>query len=267
MNTQNDNIWRSGYKIPWNDADFSRRMLAEHLSQSHDLASRRAEWIDRQVAWIHNDLLGQQPASILDLGCGPGFYSHRLTLQGHRCCGIDFGPAAIQYARRHNPDRSRCEFVLDDIRTAPFGQAYDLAMILYGELNVFSPDEALSILGKARAALRAQGRLIIEIQTPQAIELAGRAEPTEQEYESGLFSDNPHHCRTESRWLEDQQASVQTFGITEPGAEVREYRSTTQAWPEHDLIELLETAGFTQAAPNNNWPSNSNDLKLWLANA
>ena len=266
MTAQNDNIWHGAYKIPWDDPDFSRRMLAEHLAQDHDLASRRAEWIDRQVAWIHDDLLGRQPATILDLGCGPGFYSHRLTMRGHRGCGIDFGPASIEYAQQHNPDESRCQFVLGDIREVAFGGPYDLAMILYGELNVFSPAEALAILRKARAALTPPGRLIVEMQTPQAVQRAGRSEPSEQESESGLFSDRPHRCRTESQWLGEQQVAVQTFHITEAGAEqTQEFRSTTQAWPDHNLIELLKNARFAEASPRNDWPSNTDDLKLWTA--
>ena len=35
--------WAEGDKIPWNDPDFSRRMLREHLSQAHDAASRRID--------------------------------------------------------------------------------------------------------------------------------------------------------------------------------------------------------------------------------
>lgn len=95
MNTNTNSIWNGTYRIPWDDPDFSRRMLAEHLSQDHDLASRRSEWIDKQVAWIHEHLLGATPSRILDLGCGPGFYSHRLATLGHDCRGIDFGPASI----------------------------------------------------------------------------------------------------------------------------------------------------------------------------
>ena len=266
MTAQNDNIWHGAYKIPWDDPDFSRRMLAEHLTQDHDLASRRAEWIDRQVAWIHDDLLGGRPANILDLGCGPGFYSHRLTMRGHNCYGIDFGPASIEYAQQHNPDESRCKFVLGDIRQAAFGGPYDLAMILYGELNVFSPAEAMTILRKTHAALTSQGRLIIEMHTLEAVQRIGSGEPSEQESESGLFSDRPHSCRTENRWLPEQQAAVQTFHITEAGAaRSQEFRSTTQAWPDRNLIELLTSAGFNEAAPRNDWPSNTNDLKLWLA--
>lgn len=91
MPTQDSNIWRAAYRIPWDDPDFSRRMLQEHLSQEHDMASRRFKSIDKQVAWLHGDLLGGHTSSILDLGCGPGFYSHRLAARGHRCHGIHNG--------------------------------------------------------------------------------------------------------------------------------------------------------------------------------
>src|SRR4051794_4182545 len=116
-----ETLWDGDYKIPWHDPEFSSRMMAEHLTQEHDMASRRFEWIDRQVDWIHRKLLAGRSANILDLGCGPGFYSHRLAVLGHRCRGIDFGPASIEYARQHSPNRSRCEFVLDDIRRTALG--------------------------------------------------------------------------------------------------------------------------------------------------
>jgi hypothetical protein len=40
--------WSEGDNIPWNDPEFSERMLTEHLSQEHDLASRRSETIDQR---------------------------------------------------------------------------------------------------------------------------------------------------------------------------------------------------------------------------
>ena len=159
MTTQNDNIWNGSYKIPWDEPAFSRRMLHEHLSQDHDLASRCSEWIDRQVQWIHEQILNREPSTILDLGCGPGLYSHRLAQLRHRCLGIDFGPASIEYAQEHHPHASRCEFLLGDIRDVAFGGPYDLAMILYGELNVFSPADALTILRKTQASLESPATL------------------------------------------------------------------------------------------------------------
>jgi hypothetical protein len=41
--------WSEGEKIPWNDPDFSQRMLLEHLSQEHEGASRRFETIDQHI--------------------------------------------------------------------------------------------------------------------------------------------------------------------------------------------------------------------------
>lgn len=104
------------------------------------------------------------------------------------------------------------------------------------------------------------------MQTPQAVQSAGLGEPSEQQCDSGLFSDRPHLYRIENRWLPDQQATVQTFRITETGSDQsQEFRSTTQAWPDPNLIELLTDAGFAKAAPRNDWPSSTDTLKLWLA--
>ena len=90
--------WCEGDNIPWDDPAFSRRMLREHLSQDHDLASRRLERIDSHVAWIHAEVLGSTPSRVLDLGCGPGLYAHRLARRGHACSGIDFGPSCVTFA-------------------------------------------------------------------------------------------------------------------------------------------------------------------------
>lgn len=50
-------LWEDSYKIPWNNPEFSRRMLDEHLCQDHNLASRKSSFIEHQVQWIHNSLL------------------------------------------------------------------------------------------------------------------------------------------------------------------------------------------------------------------
>lgn len=266
MMMQDPDVWQGAYKLPWHEPAFSGRMLAEHLAQHHDLASRRIEWIDKQVQWIHNHLLSEHAARILDLGCGPGFYAARLAERGHRCCGIDFGPASIDYARRHTPDATRCTFVQGDIRQVAFGGPYDLAMILYGELNVFSPTEALAILRKVRTALTPDGLLICELQTPEAIESVGCGASSEERSEAGLFSALPYRCRTDNQWLPEQRVAIQTFTVTAEGeAQSRVYRSTTQAWPDDELKALLRDAGFKAGACSDVWPCNTDALALWIA--
>jgi len=266
MTTDKNNIWCGAYKIPWDDPDFSRRMLNEHLSQDHDMASRRNEWIDRQVAWIHEYLLRTKPSRILDLGCGPGFYSRRLAKLGHDCRGIDFGPASIEYALRHSHDEFACDFILGDIRQIEFGGPNDLVMLLFGEANVFSPVEIRHILQKTHDNCQPGGQLIVEASTPAGVKTIGTAEASEYECKSGLFSDRPHRCRTENQWLPNEQVAIQTFTITEKDSgQTRNYRNTTKAWSDNELVNLLLETGFTTASQCEAWPSNTDDLRLWIA--
>jgi SAM-dependent methyltransferase len=258
-------IWDGDYKIPWDDPEFSRRMLAEHVAQDHDMASRRIEWIDRQVEWIDRKLLAGRTANILDLGCGPGFYSHRLAVLGHRCRGIDFGPASIDYARQRSPDRSRCEFELGDIRRVAFGGPYGLAMILFGEMNVFSPTEIRAILGRVRASLLPDSVLILEVQTPEAVERTGRSAPSVERFRSGPFSDGPYRCRTHCEWIPEQRVAIQLFTVSDDAGATKVYRNTTKAWGIEEMTALLQTAGFERVFHEDDWPSNTDSLALWSA--
>ncbi|NLE39952.1 MAG: hypothetical protein GX621_18195 [Pirellulaceae bacterium] len=107
--------------------------------------------------------------------------------------------------------------------------------------------------------------MIVEVQSASAIEAVGRGEPTEQELESGLFSDHPHRYRTENKWLPDGQVAIQKFIITDANDEQRVYRSTTKAWPDDELVSALAAAGFTTPSRCDAWPSNTDALSLWIA--
>ncbi len=185
--------WQEGDCIPWSDPAFSERMLSEHLSQDHDLASRRAETIDQQVAWIHETVLRRQPARIVDLACGPGLYTSRLATRGHRCVGIDYSPAAIAHAIAHaEANGLTCEYHHADIRTADYGRDADLVMLVFGQFNVFSPADARTILAKACDTLAPGGQLLLEPQTCAQVQAGGQTGAVWHSHERGLFSDQPH---------------------------------------------------------------------------
>jgi 2-polyprenyl-3-methyl-5-hydroxy-6-metoxy-1,4-benzoquinol methylase len=154
-------------------------MLREHLSQAHDAASRRFEIIDRQVEWIHSTILCGKPASILDLGCGPGFYSSRLGRLGHTCYGIDYSPASIEYAiQTATREQLSCQYSCQDIRQAEYPSGANLVMLIYGEFNVFRPADAGVILDKAWQALAPGGVLLLEPHPYHVIKKMGEAAPS-----------------------------------------------------------------------------------------
>lgn len=221
-------------KIPWHDPDFSRRMLKEHLTQAHDAASRRLSIIDRQVDWIHETLLGGQPAEILDLGCGPGLYASRLAALGHTCTGIDFSPASIAYARA----TSACSFIEGDLLQTPFGSGYDLAMLVYGELNAFSPAQAEQIVAKAFDALRPGGCLLLEPHVDAFVYQNGQQPPTWYSAESGLFSDAPYLCLEES-FVDGNTAVNRYFVIDAHSGQTTRYESMLHAYSRAQYEHLL----------------------------
>ncbi len=223
--------WR---KIPWNDADFSRRMLREHLAQDHDAASRPSPAIDQHVAWIHHTVLGGRQSSILDLGCGPGFYTHRFVKLGHACKGIDFGPASIDYARQHHAG----VFVLGNVLTEEYGTGYDLVCMIYGELNAFAPESAERIVEKAYQALKPGGNLLLEVSHDDAIREIGRQPPAWYTAEEGLFSDKPHIVLQESGFENNRSSSWYHVIDAETGA-LAQYVAMHQAYTEDEYRHLL----------------------------
>lgn len=237
--------WSEGDNIPWNEPGFSARMLTEHLSQDHDAASRRFEKIDRHVRFIHY-LLGERPSRILDLGCGPGLYATRLARLGHRVSGIDYSPASVEYARNlAESDRLECRFELADLRTAAFGSNYDLAMLIYGELNVFPRSTAVDILRRAHVALNDGGLLLLEPHTFEGV----RGPGCRQEWwtsTGGLFSPRPHLVLEETFW--DDAAQIRTdryYVIDAETATISRHAASYQAYRPDEYNRMLAEAGFT----------------------
>jgi len=245
---RNPEPWAEGEKIPWNDPAFSGRMLHEHLSQKHDAASRRFEIIDRHVSWIHEGVLQGQPTSILDLACGPGLYDSRLAGLGHRCLGIDFGPASIAYARQQAAKGGLdCTYVQHDIRTADFGQGHGLAMLIFGEFNVFRPAEVRAILEKAHRALLPGGFLLLEPHTYEVVLRMGQEPSSWYSSASGLFSAEPHLCLQENFWDAEANAAIERYYIVDATTgEVTRHSATIQAYTDDQYRALLEESSFGQ---------------------
>lgn len=239
--------WSEGDNIPWDDPAFSERMLKEHLSQDHDRASRRLDKIEKQIGWIHKELLSGHPSRILDLCCGPGLYTSRLSELGHECVGIDYSPASIAYARdRAIKHDLRCTYLLQDVRHADYGAGYGLVMLTYGEFNSFSPSDARRILTKAHRALIEDGILLLEPQTLAAIRGTGEHRDSSWYSEKdGLFSTRPHLCLTEDFWDPASRTSTTRYYVIDASTgEVTLHAQSAQAYADEEYRDLLIECGF-----------------------
>ncbi len=238
--------WAEGEKIPWNDPAFSARMLREHLSQDHDMASRRSVNIDAHVAWIHQHVLGGKPARVLDLGCGPGLYAQRLARLGHTCVGVDFSPASIAYATTQAAGSGLpLTYLAGDVRLVEYGTGYDLVMFIYGEFNVFKSSDARRILEKAYRALKPEGWLLLEPHTFAAVEALGKVPNSWYTTTGGLFAEKAHFCLTENFWDAERTIATERYLIIDAATgDVTRYASSMQAYTEEQYRALLMACGY-----------------------
>ncbi|GAB1150124.1 MAG: hypothetical protein WStaPseu_02430 [Shewanella algae] len=245
-------------KIPWNDADFSQRMLENHLSQEHDWASRKLAVIERQVDWLCSQLA--PGAKVLDLGCGPGFYTQLLAKRGFCCTGVDFSPASIAYAQQQAQAAGLdIDYQLLDVRSYRPTKKFDFIMMTFGELNVFSAADAKSLLEDCANWLTPNGKLLVEVHSFDEVKRQGQAEPSWQRHSQGLFLDAPHLLLTEHAWDEALQTSSTLFWVIEENGKVTRFGSRMQAWQDEGYLQLLNECGFNkiQRVDTAVWPSSN----------
>ncbi len=240
-----------GVGFPWNDPDFSRRMLGQHLDQSHGAASRPKHEIALQIAAMWK-WLGLEPgARLLDAGCGPGLYACGFSERGAEVFGLDVSPAALAHAAGHF---SRCQrSIMADYRRLPVAPgSMDAAILLYGQFAVMPPEEALDVLGGIASALRPGGRLLLELLDPDRVD---RSDSTWWFTDSGgLWGDFPYLHLGERHWDEAQQASLERYYILnlETG-DLQEYALADQVYTLDDLRRMAQAVGMVVEATHPAW--------------
>ena len=163
------------WELDWSRPDYGRRLLREHLDQSHDGASRRATLIAQHVRRLRR-LLPAPPASVLDAGCGPGLYASRLAAAGYDVTGVDVNPAALRHARAGtDPKQSgRLRFQRAELASLPAPRTpYDAAILVYYVLEAFPARDQPRVLHRIAGVLRPGATVIVEMRL-QPDQLPGR---------------------------------------------------------------------------------------------
>ena len=157
------------WELDWSRPDYGRRLLREHLDQSHDGASRRLSLVDQHVRRLRK-LLPAPPARLLDAGAGPGLYASRLAGAGYDVTGVDVNPAAIRHARAEASSsgsagtRGRLRFQRAELATLePPREPYDAAILVYYVLEAFPATEQPRVLRRIASSLRPKGTAIVEM--------------------------------------------------------------------------------------------------------
>jgi len=112
----------------------------------------RGRWIGETEYRLLSRTLALRPAeTILDAGCGTGYFSRRFVQDGHPVVGIDHDPAAASHASRSQAPQLSC--VVGDMAALPFADRSFDCVIAVTSL-CFVEDETKAIREMVRVARR-----------------------------------------------------------------------------------------------------------------
>lgn len=231
-------------KTLWTRPHLARQMLAYHLDQATDLASRREETIAGIVNFL-DDRLGLQGKTLCDLGCGPGLYTEAFNTIGATTTGVDFSRHSLDHATEHtDPAISYLEadYLADEL---PAG--FDIVTLIYTDFCVLSPEQRRHLMAKVRRMLNPGGHFVFDVLNTKA--LAAREETIEIEDRmmNGFWAEGDYVGIRRSWRYPDHDLALDRFLVVEPGETWEVYNWFQHYTPETLSAELTES-GFTMSS-------------------
>jgi hypothetical protein len=130
--------------------------------------------------------------------------------------------------------------------------AFNAALFLYGQLAVFTREEAAALLAKTAAALCPGGRLCVELLDP------ARVDKKDSSWwftdDQGLWGERPFLHLGERRWDATKRASVERYLILhlESGA-LDEIVLCDQTYEVEEMAGMMRAAGFSEVTSYAGW--------------
>ena len=241
-------------ELDWSAPDLDRRLLREHLDESHDSASRRPRLVDSHVHRLRT-LLPAPPARILDAGCGPGLYALRLAGLGHHVLGVDVSSAALAHARRSAARRrldGSAKFRRADLGALELAPgAFDAAVMTYFVLESFPRARQAAVLRRIRKGLVPDGTLIVELRL-RPDQPPGRTDWWDV-VERSLLSDRPHLLLGDAVYDVRRHTYVlREAGVFDDGS-VRVVQTSGWLCPYDSIPALFARAGLAITAIFDGW--------------
>ena len=229
----------------WTDPHVSAQMLRCHLDPTNDLASRRPALIDASVAWTTSAFSLGPGRSVLDLGCGPGLYTHRWAATGADVTGVDVSARSLAYARRAaQRDGLRVRYVEADYLAWQPERTFDLVTLIWCDFSALGPTQRSLLLGSVAQWLAPGGAFLFDVIAPPY--LAARQERTVRtdHPDGGFWAAGPYTEHLETLVYPDERLVLDRSTIVEP-ERTRTFWNWFQAYDPGSLAEILSGAGLT----------------------
>jgi SAM-dependent methyltransferase len=226
----------------WDDEHVSKSMLKAHLVTDEDGASRNHSLIKKSVDWL--ECLSAPGSRLLDLGCGPGIYAEMLYDKGYRVTGIDFSKRSIEYAIKSALRIGKSiEYLYMDYLAMDYLNEFHMAILIYCDFGVLSPNTRKILLNKVYTALKPGGLFVVDVFTPRHYD--GFSDNMTVTFdEAGFWRSAPYVCIKRDKRYDNHVFLEQYTVLTEQQQQT--YNLWNHAFSPHELEKDLRAAGFTR---------------------
>jgi SAM-dependent methyltransferase len=255
-------LFQKSANILWTDEHISKSMLAFHLDESNDAASRKKENRTKIINFING--IVQPNSNIIDLGCGPGLYAHELGVLGHKVLGIDFNRKSVNYAKKNKSIKDYIDFKYANYLTDEISGKYNAAIMIYYDFGVLIPDEQILLLEKLHIILQNDGLFIFDMYgTKDALNV----NQNKNWYISDgrdFWSDEPYILMEETKIFEyEKRAGKRYILVNQNNGTIKEFIVWEQYYDEASIIKLMSQNGFDIVETNSSL-MNDNGKTLFI---
>lgn len=237
-------LFEPGEPYFWNDPYISKSMLKAHLDQTHDGASRKEVEIEKTVCHLIDSGFIKIGDRILDLGCGPGLYSSRLSKKGMRVTGIDLSSRSIDYARSYaEKEGLNIEYICTGFFSIDFEGDFDVILQVYGEICTFSDEMRDLLLDLVFRALKEDGIFIFDVST-RSLRMREGLKNRWYLSEGGFWRPGKHLVLEEGFDYSESDTWLNQYIVMDEDGMVKTYRLWFHDYSLETISRVLEKNGF-----------------------
>ncbi len=181
-------------------------------------------------------LLGGKPATVLDLGCGPGRHALPLADAGLSVTAVDTSPSLLEQLQADRGERA-IEIVEADMREFVRERAFDLVVVMWTSFGYFTEEaDHRRVLANIRESLKPGGRLVLDLVGLEY--LCRHLQPVHlTEYDDGrILVERPD--------LVDNMTRLENEWMLIDGDRVHYHEFSHRVWSAGEISALLKECGF-----------------------
>ncbi|MDS3898911.1 class I SAM-dependent methyltransferase [Staphylococcus hominis] len=148
----------------WTNEKLSSFIFQSHFDENIYGGSRNSEFIDTSIDKIITLAKNYSCKNIIDLGCGPGIYTHPLAQFGYNVVGVDISKKSINFAKQKAFDENlNIKYINSDFFNLSKQENQDMVLLLYEIYSTFNSKQRKLLLDNIYKMLNNDGIFILDV--------------------------------------------------------------------------------------------------------